>query len=768
MTRFLLLFLLAGPAVFAQKTPAAPAYPDRFNVVWSSPSDDSHGSMPLGNGDIGVNVWVEPTGDLCLYLAKTDAFDENNRLLKVGKLRFRLPAADLTDFRQELRLATGDVLISTGPKKSRQAWRVWVDANQPLVHVELTSPKPTALTVQTEPWRTRTRPFMEGSNGLEMTHAAYGLQGYQSPAFSHADSVLHQPDHLVWCHRNRNDAFGGKTLFGLTLDQQGLNGFYQPANDPLRDRTAGAVVWGNGLVSESETRLRATQPAGAFHVVVGLLTNQATTVADWQREAVTLSHQQGTGAVPSAKAAHDARWREFWQTSVLDLSGSPQADSVARGYVLQRFVTACATGGVLPPKFNGSLFNVDATERHMGMATALDADYRRWGGCYWFQNTRLIYWPMLAAGDFGRMRGLFSLYLDALPLAKARVQSYFGHAGAMYPETMTFWGAYAPENYGWHSVDSGTPGSYPGFEGFVNNPYIRYYYQGALELALMMLEYHEFTQNSAYFRKNLLPFVDEILTFYAEHYADRDGKMWMYPAQSIENHWNVVNPTPDLAGLHAVTTRLLKLPGSLTTAVQRESWQRLRGRLPDLPLTVWQGRTVVADAARILSHQVRNTENPALYAVFPYRLLTVGQPGLDTARATYAARRFPGYVGWRQDEIQAALLGLPDEVARGLARRFGQINPDMRFPAFWGPNFDWTPDQDHGSAGGMALQTALVQAVGEKIYLLPAWPRAWNVRFKLHAPRQTVLEGEYRDGKLLRLDVTPATRRADVVLPQPL
>src|SRR5687767_1930632 len=35
---------------------------DRYNVEWTSPSRDASGSMPLGNGDIGLNVWVEEGG----------------------------------------------------------------------------------------------------------------------------------------------------------------------------------------------------------------------------------------------------------------------------------------------------------------------------------------------------------------------------------------------------------------------------------------------------------------------------------------------------------------------------------------------------------------------------------------------------------------------------------------------------------------------------------------------------------------------------------
>jgi len=89
-----------------------------------------------------------------------------------------------------------------------------------------------------------------------------------------------------------------------------------------------------------------------------------------------------------------------------------------------------------------------------------------------------------------------------------------------------------------------------------------------------------------------------------------------------------------------------------------------------------------------------------------------------------------------------------------------------RFPAFWGPNYDWTPDQDHGGVLMKTLQAMLLQTDGQKIFLLPAWPKEWNVDFKLHAPQQTVVEGVYRDGKMQSLRVTPESRRADVEMPK--
>ena len=57
-----------------------------YNVVWKSQSSGPSGSMPIGNGDIGANVWVDSSGLLQLYISKTDAYSEIGRLLKIGKI----------------------------------------------------------------------------------------------------------------------------------------------------------------------------------------------------------------------------------------------------------------------------------------------------------------------------------------------------------------------------------------------------------------------------------------------------------------------------------------------------------------------------------------------------------------------------------------------------------------------------------------------------------------------------------------------------------
>lgn len=138
---------------------------------------------------------------------------------------------------------------------------------------------------------------------------------------------------------------------------------------------------------------------------------------------------------------------------------------------------------------------------------------------------------------------------------------------------------------------------------------------------------------------------------------------------------------------------------------------------------------------------------------------------MDIARNTYLydadALKFRSHVGWKQDNIFAACLGLTDEAKR--LNMLKLADGPHRFPAFWGPGFDWTPDHNWGGSGMIGLQAMLLQTTEDgKILLFPAWPYAWNVHFKLHAPQNTTVEAEMKDGKVVKLIVVPESRKRDV------
>ena len=420
--------------------------------------------------------------------------------------------------------------------------------------------------------------------------------------------------------------------------------------------------------------------------------------------------------------------------------------TMTRAYQLQRFINACSGRGACPIKFNGSIFTVDGP--------GYGPDYRRWGGCYWWQNTRLPYWSMLPCGDGDLMEPLFRMYSDMLPLRKDVTRTYYGHGGAFFAETMYFWGTPCNDDHGWKR--SGQP------DHLMLNRYIGREWQGGLELAMMMLDRYEYTRDAEFARNTLLPHAEAAVTFYDKHYPrEKDGTLRIDPAQALETWWKAVNPMPEVAGLRAVLPRLADLPKELTSAEQRAAWAKLAGTLPPIPTRKIEGKDALAAAAEFSSRH--NCENPELYGIFPYRLFGLARPGLDAARWAFEKRLVKGSFGWQQDPVQSAMLGLADTAGRLLVRRSAAKHAGSRFPAFWGPNFDWIPDQDHGGNNMMGLQAMVLQPVGRKILLLPAWPKGWNVHFKLHAPRRTTVECVYRNGKVERLTVTPPERGKDIV-----
>ena len=121
---------------------------------------ERHGFDAAGNGDIGINLWIEKNGDLLFYLSKTDAWSENARLLKIGKVRLSLspnPFKTGMPFLQKLVLEDGVIHIEAGEKEEQVSIDVWVDANHPVVELDVKSDVQLLAKVSTEPWRTRRR-----------------------------------------------------------------------------------------------------------------------------------------------------------------------------------------------------------------------------------------------------------------------------------------------------------------------------------------------------------------------------------------------------------------------------------------------------------------------------------------------------------------------------------------------------------------------------------------------------------------------------------
>ena len=712
--------------------------------------------MPLGNGEVGVNLWVEPDGDLLFYIARTDAWDEHARLVKLGRVRVRLspnPFRQGMQFRQELKLRQGEAVIDAAETQIR----FWVDANRPVIWLEAQGKAPFDLQAAVELWRTA----QHAAEPAEAS-AVDGFAKGQMPLVYPDTPAESKPDRVAWYHRNT------ASLFPVTLRRQGLAKLLPEFSDPLLHRTFGAALSGSGMTNAGPLLLKSSRPDRQFVLSITALTAQPPSAQAWLQQMDAAAQDTAAVNLEAARLAHRQWWRQFWERSWMRVSGGAAEETVhlSTGWHLNRYQNACAGRGSYPLKFNGSIFNVDgkhaANRTYAGYqiaaGTAYSADFREWGGCYWFQNTRHMYWPMLAAGDFDLMLPLFRMYRDMLPLCTQRTQIYFGHAGAFFPETLYFWGAYFNDGsfgYGWDREGKAL--------GRIDNGYTRYYWQGGLELLAMALDYQALAGDTAFARETLLPLAEAVTVFYDQHYQRdaRGGKeLHFEPANALETYWDVVNPVPEIAGLERTLKGLLALPETLTAAPSRQRWQRLLGELPPYPIKEKDGHSYL-DAAEIIRDKTHNAENVALWTVFPFRIFGVGRPELEMIRYTFETRPFPrGYGCWGNDNTSAAYVGLASEARKHLAERFVR-HGRYRFPVFYTQG-DWTPDLDNGGNAQQALQAMLMQADGSSIVLFPAWPKEWDVEFKLHAPMNTTVEGVYRGGKLQTLQVTPAERRKDV------
>jgi len=716
------------------------------DVTWTTLGRTSADSLPLGNGDLAANVWTDPDGDILFYLAKTDAWDHLGRLIKIGRLRVSLKP-DLLDrgnFEQRLSLEDSSIVITNGVTTVR----LWCDAHWPRMVVEVTSARPCEVRVRLDPWRSQDRML----NGQE-ANSANGINGGPVKLVASADHVVPKlRDGFAWYQRNES------SIWSRTLELQSLSDVEGAAPDPLLQRTFGGYISGPGFRRKGRDGLVSDPKSRSASFTVTVHCQQTATVNEWVEQ---ITSRADEGSVPSIKNAwvdHEIWWRNFWSRSHIRIESRADdwghAAKITQHAAWHRYLVACCGRGRYPVKFNGGLFTAD-----WGLeGEAFDGDYRRWGGGYWWQNTRLIYWSLLANGDFDFMCPLVAMYREILPLAEHRSQKWFGHGGAFFSETQYFWGAHLPTNYGWDREDK-EPAD-------VENRYIRRCWISGLELVAMMFETYQHTGDDALLENDLLPIARAVLKFYTLHYPhDSAGRLQIAPAQALETWWEAENPMPEVAGLHYLLPRLLSLPSSVLQVSDLGAWRALSARLPRLPMGTKDGQLLLlaAEHHELVPH---NSENPELYAVFPFKLFGVGRTDLNLGRATFNRRLFSDTGGWRQDAIQAALLGLPEPAAYYVTKNFTEgHHPHIRFEGFWGPNYDWVPDFDHGSVGQLALQSMLVQVVGQRIYLFPAWPEnRWNVSFRLHLPHQTQLECELRDGRIERLEVTPESRRRDVVI----
>ena len=742
------------------------------DFTWNSQSKNSNASMPLGGGDTGLNVWVE-NGELFFYISRSGVYDENNRLLKMGRVRVKftpnLFADEACKFTQVLKLKDGYIEI-TGVKGTDQiSIKLWVDVFNPIINLKATSTQPTTMTASYENWRTEDKILPE-----KLRHSCFGLTGYPGKVFAFKDETSFRGTSVISYHRNRND----NLVIDKCLKQQGLTQLKNKIPNPQKNLTSGILMRGPQMVLMKEVTgkyidttfkawpLVSKKKTKSHKLTIASNISQASTIEKWTSKLLkTSKNQQKDSHLKTIKW-----WNQFWQRSWINISGNKKGTEIGRNYELFRYMLGCNAYGKYPTKFNGGLFTVDPVFTNRSVKGS--PDYRAWGGgSFTAQNQRLVYWPMLKSGDFDAMVTQFNFYLNGLKANELRTKEYWGHAGCSFTEHPETFGLPAAATWGFLKGKGSRNRSKNVPHGELSNRWVRLHYTNQLEFSFMILEYYRYSGRDI---SKYIPFIESSLTFFVEHYKyrqrlrngksyDEQGKLVFFPSTACETFKNIKNPTDLIVAINSVIKSLKMLPNSFISKAKKKHWDSYLTRIPNINFVTEHGKKRISAAVK--HGGSINTDMPELYPVYPYGVYGIGRPDIETAINTWKSPILGGrknHISWHQDAIFCARLGLTSEAKKITIRKLQ--NSGRRFPAFWGPGHDWVPDHNWGGSGMIGLQEMIMQAVDEKIYLLPAWPKDWNADIKLNAPGNTTIQAVIKAGKVTKLTVHPKARRKDVIV----
>jgi alpha-L-fucosidase 2 len=230
------------------------------DVTWTTLGTNENDSMPIGNGDLAANVWTEQNGDIVLLVAKSDAWSENGQLLKPGRIRVALdpnPFTNSASFTQTLKLETGDVELRAGSNFIR----IWVDANHPVVHVQVQTEAPVRVKATSEVWRTKE--YSLDTRAIDRTGLGFfGWGGYPDSLTFYPGTILQSKDNRVSsCHFNTH------SIYPMVFEKEHLESLLPDYPDPLMHRCFGLNMKGDNLVSSDNQTLKSLSQLAALNAI---------------------------------------------------------------------------------------------------------------------------------------------------------------------------------------------------------------------------------------------------------------------------------------------------------------------------------------------------------------------------------------------------------------------------------------------------------------------------------------------------------------------
>jgi hypothetical protein len=759
---------------------------DAYDPRWSGVGASDRTSVPLGNGELCANVWVQPDG-VHLYLSRSDAISELDRTLKLGEFVLSMspnPFEDSSAVTQTLELRSGLFRV-TCDGRTRAEIDVFVDSEDDAAWIRVRSEEPVSAFVESRTWRTAAN---------DLAAAAGTIWGDEDRALApELDAVTESADVLevrdegiLLYHRNQ-----GSIVPGIA-QLHGLGDALDVIPDLITGRIFGSFASVSGPGSpRGQGVLVAAQTS--IDVRIATFSSQDRPLADLVSEASS-SHW-----APAESQRRTARyWSGYWNRSWVFVTGDPRlapsvtaeveafaagnglpvpapftASPITRAFVLTKWLMACSARGAMPILFNGGLFTtILGAGTHLTLDSFAEAftaqpvaapdlqlnpDERSWTTEHLWQNLRLPYYSLLARGEPEALVPLFAYFRRFWDLNRARARRQHDAVGQWSTEMTLSCGLQSPMIYGLDRTGLRDGETRNRWGGAIN-------VSPGLELCALMFDYWRFTGDESFLVDEVLPYAWDLIDFARSRYHRGDpARLEFGPLNSLETYFDTINPVAVVAGYRRLVQDLSSVPEALLG--RPEAVQEFIELLPDLPVEQdGAGRTAIAPAQEYEPTRM-NVESPELYVLFPFDLR--GQLSEDLLEATWAkcldisdAFRpatigervgLPSFAGWQYLAPAAVLLGKVDEALQALHENAALSNPGFSFPAMWGPVYDSVPDIDHGANILNTVHLLIKEALSSEVVRRKI-PATWTMDFRVFSSRGRPITGRIEHGELLLSD----------------
>lgn len=737
----------------------------KCNVSYHILGKSDRSAMPLGNGELCVSVWVNEAGEICFYISRTDALTELDRTVKLGMVKVDLQPNPFTGgtFVQTLDVADGYIYFEGAGAKLRLCIPPGDDQIVLLGNFE----EKTTVAASYITWRTEKK-----------TLGGEFYAGNRYRAFETPDTVRYEENGILFYHQN------GETVVKETAALQEVPADILP--DLLTGRIFGGYMTMPGEVLKENSIVKEKTEEFVLQIATASMQADETEFEKKLRESV--SGEKTDECLRKCKAY----WNAYWENSYIIVENDEPAEAetketlkteagepneykiecrspVTAAYVLTRFMMKCCANGKMPILYNGMLFNLcPGKDQHYNTrsfgetCTAMpeeltidhNPDERSWCIENLWQNVRHPYHTFLAQGETEALKVLFSYYRRFWDVNRYRAKRYYGAEGQHNTEMTLSFGLQSNSIYGEDREGMKTGYAKNRHGGAVD-------ISPGLELLSMMLDYYEYTKDRVFFKEEIEIYAKELFRYVETRFPEREhGKMKLEPLHSIETYHDTKNPITVVAGLRNNAERLLAMED--LGGEERKYFEDYMQKIPEITTAEEDGQVYLKAAEELLTGRM-NVEIPELYACFPFRLYDQISDRDGIMHRTFLKRTreyecdrcfrigeqpdYPSYSGWQYQGIVAARLGMTELAQKILCENVQLRNPGNRFPAMWGPIYDGVPDTDHGANIVHLLQEMVMQVKDGKPRFLTAFPKEWNVVFRLHVDAQTVAEGEFRDGE---------------------